>query len=294
MSATSTDESRQRSPTGLDEWPSPKSAANASASRYASERVRARIVADDVVIHLEPAHRHIAGYPMRPEDPKTSPVVAYRDADVREDAPRGTPRYAPRPRMTTVELDAVESDVGRRTPGDGEKPGRRPGTGIDDGMTFDGMNIDGGGVGDGMTFDDGGGFVAFTNNVRLIETLEDLEGLNIRTEENPAHVAIMRSLGASATPLPWGELITALETGLADGQFNAPVLNTTFNFDAVTDYTTLTGHVYNSASWMVSEDWYQSLPEEYQRVITESAREAIHRRLAGGSSVGSTWVHVTL
>ena len=41
MSATSTDESRQRSPTGLDEWPSPKSAANASASRYASERVRA-------------------------------------------------------------------------------------------------------------------------------------------------------------------------------------------------------------------------------------------------------------
>ena len=118
--------------------------------------ITARIVADDVVIHLEPAHRHIAGYPMRPEDPKTSPMVAYRDADVREDAPRGTPRYAPRPRMTTVELDAVESDVGRRTPGDGEKPGRRPGTGIDDGMTFDGMNIDGGGVGDGMTFDDDG------------------------------------------------------------------------------------------------------------------------------------------
>lgn len=63
----------------------------------------------------------------------------------------------------------------------------------------------------------------------------------------------MQSLGASATPLPWGELITALETGLADGQFNAPVLNTTFNFDAVTDYTTLTGHVYNSApGWSAS------------------------------------------
>ncbi|MFC3282557.1 TRAP transporter substrate-binding protein DctP [Litchfieldella rifensis] len=125
------------------------------------------------------------------------------------------------------------------------------------------------------TFDDGGGFVAFTNNERLIRTVEDLEGLNIRTEENPAHVAIMRSLGASATPLPWGELITALETGLADGQFNAPVLNTTFNFDAVTDYTTLTGHVYNSAPWVVSESWYQELPEEHQRAIVTSAREAI-------------------
>ncbi|MDX5377669.1 MAG: TRAP transporter substrate-binding protein DctP [Halomonas sp.] len=125
------------------------------------------------------------------------------------------------------------------------------------------------------TFDDGGGFVAFTNNERLIETVEDLEGLNIRTEENPGHVAIMKALGASATPLPWGELITALETGLADGQFNAPVLNTTFNFDEVTDYTTLTGHVYNSAAWLISEEWFQSLDEAHQAAILTSAREAI-------------------
>ncbi|KAA0013757.1 ABC transporter substrate-binding protein [Billgrantia pellis] len=132
------------------------------------------------------------------------------------------------------------------------------------------------------TFDDGGGFVAFTNNERLIETVEDLEGLNIRTEENPGHVAIMKALGASATPLPWGELITALETGLADGQFNAPVLNTTFNFDEVTDYTTLTGHVYNSAAWLISEDWFQELSEEQQAAIVTSAREAIE--LAHGMS----------
>ncbi|MDT0499556.1 MULTISPECIES: TRAP transporter substrate-binding protein DctP [unclassified Halomonas] len=125
------------------------------------------------------------------------------------------------------------------------------------------------------TFDDGGGFVAFTNNERLIKTVEDLEGLNIRTEENPGHVAIMKSLGASATPLPWGEVVTALETGLADGQFNAPVLNTTFNFNEVTDYTTLTGHVYNSAAWLVSEEWFQSLTEEQQQAIVTSAREAI-------------------
>lgn len=125
------------------------------------------------------------------------------------------------------------------------------------------------------TFDDGGGFVAFTNNERLIETVEDLEGLNIRTEENPGHVSIMRALGASATPLPWGEVITALETGLADGQFNAPVLNTTFNFHEVTDYTTLTGHVYNSAAWLVSEDWFQGLTESQQEAVVTSAREAI-------------------
>ena len=68
----------------------------------------------------------------------------------------------------------------------------------------------------------GGGFVAFTNNKRLIRTVADIKGLKIRVEENPAHVATMKALGASATPLPWGEVMTALSTGLADGQFNAP------------------------------------------------------------------------
>jgi tripartite ATP-independent transporter DctP family solute receptor len=125
------------------------------------------------------------------------------------------------------------------------------------------------------TFDDGGGFVAFTNNVRPIKTVEDIEGLKIRVEENPAHVATMKALGASATPLPWGEVLTALGTGLADGQFNAPGVSTSFKLWEVNDYTTWSGHVFNSQSWMVSETWFQSLPEEYQAIIVDSAREVI-------------------
>ena len=125
------------------------------------------------------------------------------------------------------------------------------------------------------TFDDGGGFVAFTNNKRLIRTVDDIQGLRIRVEENPAHVATMKALGASATPLPWGEVITALSTGLADGQFNAPGASLAFKLWEVNDYTTWSGHVYNSISWLVSERWYQSLPEDYQRIVVQSAREAI-------------------
>lgn len=125
------------------------------------------------------------------------------------------------------------------------------------------------------TFDDGGGFVAFTNNVRPIRTVADIEGLRIRVEENPAHVATMRALGASATPLPWGEVVTALGTGLADGQFNAPGVSKSFKLWEVNDYTTLSGHVYNSQSWMVGEDWFQSLPEQYQEAVVLAAREAV-------------------
>lgn len=125
------------------------------------------------------------------------------------------------------------------------------------------------------TFDDGGGFVAFTNNQRLIKTLDDIKDLKIRVEENPAHVAVMKALGASATPLPWGEVVTALATGLADGQFNAPGVSKNFKLWEVNDYTTLSGHIYNSQTWVVSEQWYQSLPEEHREVLIRAAREAI-------------------
>ena len=133
------------------------------------------------------------------------------------------------------------------------------------------------------TLDDGGGFVAFTNNKRLIRTVTDVEGLRIRVEENPAHVATMKALGASATPLPWGEVITALSTGLADGQFNAPGVSLAFKLWEVNDYTTWSGHVYNSISWMVSEAWYQSLPDDYKLVVIQAAREAV--AMAHGFSV---------
>ncbi|MDX6751963.1 TRAP transporter substrate-binding protein DctP [Geminicoccaceae bacterium 1502E] len=125
------------------------------------------------------------------------------------------------------------------------------------------------------TFDDGGGFVAFTNNQRLIKTLDDIKGLKIRVEENPAHVAVMKALGASATPLPWGEVVTALSTGLADGQFNAPGVSKFYKLWEVNDYTTLSRHIYNSQSWVLSEKWYQSLPEEHQEVLIRAARETI-------------------
>ncbi|MDF1587324.1 TRAP transporter substrate-binding protein DctP [Marinimicrococcus flavescens] len=125
------------------------------------------------------------------------------------------------------------------------------------------------------TFDDSGGFVAITNNKRLIKTVEDIKGLKIRVEENPAHMAVMKALGASATPLPWGEVVTALSTGLADGQFNAPGVSRTYKLWEVNDYTTLSRHIYNTQAWVVSEKWYQSLPDEHQEVVIRAARETI-------------------
>ncbi len=124
-------------------------------------------------------------------------------------------------------------------------------------------------------YDDGGGLVAFTNSRRLIQYPEDMEGLLIRTEENPAHIAMIEALGASAVPLAWGDVVTALGSGVAEGQFNAPSVNNYAQFWEVTDYTSWIPFVYNSAVWTVSDDWFLQLPEEYQNIILKTAKEAI-------------------
>lgn len=125
------------------------------------------------------------------------------------------------------------------------------------------------------TFDDGGGFVAFTNNKHIIKTQDDLKGLNIRVEQNPAALEIIKSLGANATPLAWGEVQTSLATNLVDGQYNAPGTNAAFKLWDVTKYTTLAGLVYNTTTWLVSEKWLSTLPDNYKQVITQAARESV-------------------
>jgi TRAP-type transport system periplasmic protein len=125
------------------------------------------------------------------------------------------------------------------------------------------------------TFDDGGGFVAFTNSKKLIKIPKDMEGLRIRVEENPAHVAIIEALGAKAVPLEWSQIETCLASGVADGQFNAPGLNAAMKFWELVPYTSWTGHIYNTLNWVVSDEWFTQLSKEYQELIVRAAREAI-------------------
>jgi len=62
---------------------------------------------------------------------------------------------------------------------------------------------------------DSGGFFVITNSKRPIASVADMEGLRIRTMTLPTHEAIISSLGGRPTPLPWPEVYTALQTGVA-------------------------------------------------------------------------------
>lgn len=118
-----------------------------------------------------------------------------------------------------------------------------------------------------------GGFKHFTNSVRPIETPEDMDGLSMRASQSPLIISQFRALNAGGVSIDFSELYTALQTGTVDGQEN-PLSNiVTRKFYEVQDYLTLSSHGYMGYVQLISEDFYQSLPEHLQETMNEVALE---------------------
>ncbi|MFK8083788.1 MAG: DctP family TRAP transporter solute-binding subunit [Granulosicoccus sp.] len=118
---------------------------------------------------------------------------------------------------------------------------------------------------------DSGGFFAITNSKRPITSVADMEGLRIRTMTLPTHEAIISSLGGQPTPLPWAEVYTALQTGVADGQMNPVPIIAFAKFDEVQEYLSVTNHIITPYVWFINQDFYDGLSEEHQTIVNWSA-----------------------
>ncbi|MBL6928538.1 MAG: DctP family TRAP transporter solute-binding subunit [Rhodospirillales bacterium] len=118
---------------------------------------------------------------------------------------------------------------------------------------------------------DSGGFFAFTNSKRPIASVADMKGLRIRTMTLPTHETIISSLGGSPTPLPWAEVYTALQTGVADGQMNPVPIIGFAKFDEVQEYLSLTNHVITPYVWMMNKEFLDGLSAEHRALITWAA-----------------------
>jgi tripartite ATP-independent transporter DctP family solute receptor len=119
-----------------------------------------------------------------------------------------------------------------------------------------------------------GGFRYFTNDERPIKNMADLEGLKIRVMESKVMIDSINAFGASAVPMSFGELYSALQQGVVDGQENPMNLIYSQRFYEVQKYLSLSGHFYYPRQYIASESWWQGLNEEHQDIIAKAAKEA--------------------
>lgn len=118
-----------------------------------------------------------------------------------------------------------------------------------------------------------GGFKHFSANT-AIEGPEDMEGLKIRVL-GPLATIPVEAMGASASPVAFGELYTALSTGVVDGQDNSVSTFNLVRLFEVQSHLVMSSHVYAFGPLGISDAFFSGLPAEDQQVILDAAEAAI-------------------
>jgi tripartite ATP-independent transporter DctP family solute receptor len=109
---------------------------------------------------------------------------------------------------------------------------------------------------------------------RPIRAVADFRGLKLRVPNNLIQVKGTEVMGATPTPLPLGEVYTALQQGVVDGVENPLPVLYGGKFQEVAKYLTLDAHIKLITSWFCGEQFFNSLSPEHQKALVDSGREA--------------------
>lgn len=129
----------------------------------------------------------------------------------------------------------------------------------------------------------------FTNSLRPIQTPADMKGMKIRIQPSPVFKALVESLGASASAIPWGELPTALQQKVVDGQENGVTNILAASLFQHQKYATLDGHVWSVHGYLVSDRFYTRLSDVEKKAVNEGVQKAmvIHRKMTADQDKGA-------
>src|SRR6266567_6611603 len=118
------------------------------------------------------------------------------------------------------------------------------------------------------------GFRHFWNSKRPINTPADLKGLKMRVQQGRVFADTVNGLGASAVPMPFGEVIPAAQQGVIDGA-DLPIVNiNALKIYEVSKYTSMTYHNYGPSVLVMNLEIWKSLPADQQKLILDVGMEA--------------------
>jgi tripartite ATP-independent transporter DctP family solute receptor len=125
----------------------------------------------------------------------------------------------------------------------------------------------------GLAFYDSGSRSIYAK--KAVRTLADAKGMKIRVQPSDLWVAVAAAMGANATPMPTGEVYTALKTGLVDAaENNYPSYESSRHFE-VAKYYNKTEHSMAPEILLFSKRVWDTLPAEEQKIIRQAAKESV-------------------
>ncbi len=103
---------------------------------------------------------------------------------------------------------------------------------------------------------------------------DELKGMQIRTAGAPIWVGGVNSLGCTAVSLAYGEIYNGIQTKVVDGCELPYIAANSLKIQEVAKYVLETQHFYQNNFMVCSADWYNELPEEYQKILIEECDKA--------------------
>ncbi len=126
----------------------------------------------------------------------------------------------------------------------------------------------------GLAYFDGGSR-SFYNSQKPITSMEDLAGMKFRVMQSDIFVDMVGALGANATPMPYGEVYSSIQTGVIDGaENNWPSYESSGHFE-VAGYYTLDQHLIVPEVLVMSKASFDKLSAEDQAIVRQAAKNAV-------------------
>ena len=125
----------------------------------------------------------------------------------------------------------------------------------------------------GLTYYDAGSR-SFYNSQKPITSLDDLAGMKFRVMQSDLFVDMVSALGANATPMPYGEVYSSIQTGVIDGaENNWPSYESSGHFE-VAGYYTLDQHLMVPEVLVMSKSSWDKLSAEEQAAVMQAAKDS--------------------
>ena len=109
--------------------------------------------------------------------------------------------------------------------------------------------------------------------VKPVNTIDDIKGMKLRVSNDPVMNGMVQGLGASPTVVSFGELYSALQTGVVDGA-EQPIANYKSNaFQEVSPNLILDGHTLGAIQVIITDEAWDKLTEEQQNILVEAGKQ---------------------
>ena len=123
-----------------------------------------------------------------------------------------------------------------------------------------------------LAYGEANGFRQLYTSKKAVHKPADLKGMKIRAPESKMIFNMLSYFGANPVVVPWTELYTSMQTGVAEGWEGEPNSAVDVKLYETAKYATLTNHSYDTCYIFANNEWFNKLTPRQKEIVVNAAR----------------------